>query len=1124
MNKIRKAKTIKYTRKVFLVALFLFLALASVFTKADLNSDQVIIENISSYVVDSSIIIYWDTNILSDSLIQYGLSSDDLNETNYLGVHSFAHAAKLIGLIPNSSYYYVVNSTNANGNSNQSEILTFITPFDVVAPSYSTIIFSQASPAIFAKNKRYNFKSTWIDNNLVSVVILQNNFRSNLTNETMLRINSTNVFEYEFINLTPGEYSLKLSGVDLTGNINETMNYNYSISKATPLLNLSINNFEQNITLEQKSFINITGLLTDGDYGISVVVRNATSILNQSFASENISMVHFFDLPGLYNVTLNYNETQNYTSNSITYIINVTPIDLFLFLNKVAYNLSDIIEYTIVSSSGANVSAEICGPLPTGSGFVECKSLFAPQVKEYPYFDTIIFTNKTGTYKFRAQLNYKGISKYVEKNYTVSNNLQTEITGNIILRTGQESSIYASTTGGAGLLRYNWTLSNGTKIAGQNLNVKYNSAGTYPVVLTVIDDYGNYKTETLSLIVKKAYKIKVLVLDSANNGIIDSAKVKMESSQKTTDSDGIAEFDLIEGEYAMKVSATDYVSYAETIDSNVNKTLTIKLNKLQIDVNAFNGINLISPVDGTILNPSLVQFNADVNIGSSGGATCWFYVAEEGNDWYRVMNTVSVKNSGRITHTESFSDGKTYSWKVQCEVGSKIYNSKVWKFMVQSSQAQNDASLTILDGEDSSIIDAGEIRTKIESALTNIDVLDMESKKDADTLKFAASVDKALKDYDRAMRDINNLNYRRDLSATEQEAKKVEYFNSLTALESITPLNMRTLKSQTSISYPTKEELLNISKNYQQQKNIVGKDNQERLLELQNAVIVTTRAANVEIVYIDGTKKIITLITKTLKISDNSTDTFLLEYVPKFLANSADKVVSLSGDFKVIDSDPLLKFDKQTTVIYYVDGEKDVELAKSTKTIMMTDTIFGSKNSITGAVTFSDVEWTSPASLIILIIIISCTYLIYAFDVFGSVFAKSEKKIDEEKINKILSLIKDASDFVLRKELDSADLIFKEIKLLYESSTDDVKSEVYGAAVNLLESVDVAQIEMMMSVVEAANKTNLSDDEKERAKKMKDTLFRVKAILSDVLKEKYGGKIDSLISEESKISDCVNKI
>jgi hypothetical protein len=80
----------------------------------------------SSSITNSSAIITWTTDVSSSSLVKYGTAH--LSYTNQsIGINGTSHTVTLSGLIPSTTYYYVVNSTDSNGRSNQSTEYIFTT-------------------------------------------------------------------------------------------------------------------------------------------------------------------------------------------------------------------------------------------------------------------------------------------------------------------------------------------------------------------------------------------------------------------------------------------------------------------------------------------------------------------------------------------------------------------------------------------------------------------------------------------------------------------------------------------------------------------------------------------------------------------------------------------------------------------------------------------------------------------------------------------------------------------------------------------------------------------------------------------------------------------------------------
>ena len=101
-----------------------------------------VITNISATnITTNSATITWDTDEPSDSLVKYGTESGNYTLIAYNGNNVTLHIINLTGLIANTTYYYVVNSTDQNGNSNQSKEYNFTTKiiiseiFDTEAPA-----------------------------------------------------------------------------------------------------------------------------------------------------------------------------------------------------------------------------------------------------------------------------------------------------------------------------------------------------------------------------------------------------------------------------------------------------------------------------------------------------------------------------------------------------------------------------------------------------------------------------------------------------------------------------------------------------------------------------------------------------------------------------------------------------------------------------------------------------------------------------------------------------------------------------------------------------------------------------------------------------------------------------
>jgi hypothetical protein len=87
-----------------------------------------VITNISATsITKDSAIISWGTSEPSDSMIRYGIQTGNYTEMVYATSYVMDHSVVLTELIPNTTYYYVVNSTDPSSNSAQSTEYNFTT-------------------------------------------------------------------------------------------------------------------------------------------------------------------------------------------------------------------------------------------------------------------------------------------------------------------------------------------------------------------------------------------------------------------------------------------------------------------------------------------------------------------------------------------------------------------------------------------------------------------------------------------------------------------------------------------------------------------------------------------------------------------------------------------------------------------------------------------------------------------------------------------------------------------------------------------------------------------------------------------------------------------------------------
>jgi hypothetical protein len=92
----------------------------------------------------TSATVTWETDAAADSLVKYGTASGTYTLQEYDPADVTAHSVDLVGLLSDTTYYFVVNSTGVDGNSSESAESTFSTTpaagyFDTGKGTYPSI-------------------------------------------------------------------------------------------------------------------------------------------------------------------------------------------------------------------------------------------------------------------------------------------------------------------------------------------------------------------------------------------------------------------------------------------------------------------------------------------------------------------------------------------------------------------------------------------------------------------------------------------------------------------------------------------------------------------------------------------------------------------------------------------------------------------------------------------------------------------------------------------------------------------------------------------------------------------------------------------------------------------------
>ncbi|MFC1755480.1 hypothetical protein ACFL96_19170, partial [Thermoproteota archaeon] len=191
---------------------------------------------------------------------------------------------------------------------------------DTTAPNWTNNVTSVASGSVYDPAGSYQFNVTWQDNVGMLDVLIEHNFTDSALNYTLTGSNISDVYYYDYDAIPAGTYYWKMYANDSAGNWNETFSFTYIVTEASGDAALYLNGSQSNFSINQTQYANITGVLVAGDAVNIQVYEDGTLVTNTTSPTYNNTQ---YNNTGMYNITLVYPGTRNYTSDSETWWIQV---------------------------------------------------------------------------------------------------------------------------------------------------------------------------------------------------------------------------------------------------------------------------------------------------------------------------------------------------------------------------------------------------------------------------------------------------------------------------------------------------------------------------------------------------------------------------------------------------------------------------------------------------------------------------------------------------------------------------------------------------------------------------------------------------------------------------------
>ena len=250
-----------------------------------------IINVTNSIPSSTSVTITWDTDEAGDSLIRYGteLGNYTLSASNESFV--LEHSITLTGLSGNINYYYVVNSTDQSGNSNESNEYSFttaalsdttspasISDLDEIDQGTTWMLWNWTNP----HDPDFNYTAVWINGEL----------KANITSPE---------HSYNATGLDPDTtYEIGTRTVDNLGNVNSTW-VNDTAKTLTPVNQSPISNPNGPYAGTESAAITFDG---SGSYDPDDTIVFYAWNFGDEGTGTGVSPLHAYTQDGTYTVTL----------------------------------------------------------------------------------------------------------------------------------------------------------------------------------------------------------------------------------------------------------------------------------------------------------------------------------------------------------------------------------------------------------------------------------------------------------------------------------------------------------------------------------------------------------------------------------------------------------------------------------------------------------------------------------------------------------------------------------------------------------------------------------------------------------------------------------------------------
>lgn len=317
----------------------------------------------------------------------------------------------------------------------------------------------------------------------------------------------------------------------------------------------------------------------------------------------------------------------------------------------------------------------------------------------------------------------------------------------------------------------------------------------------------------------------------------------------------------------------------------------------------------------------------------------WFFEEE-----FKEFNIYKSENS-QVEYTDFYdTSSKEYFYDNDVEKGKTYYyrvagvdeagnigdlSREVYATALLSNYSEKSGLDPKLIGKvDNSLSEINSVMQDIEEISELMDLKEEKTKSLFIDIKLDKELDSSIAELNSLKRDVEKYKLQ-DLSEEELENKLASATLKLNIIKKKVPEDITITDEKESVRTLDEENIQKAFLEYSSNSEYEYKKEISETLKIieEKGIKITSNFYILEIMYLDGTTKKITLVENYVsgKIGDIE-ELYLIEVVPKEIAERSSELKIMNLDYSVIKDDPVISFKSDTgKIIYYLNKETDLE-------------------------------------------------------------------------------------------------------------------------------------------------------------------------------------------------------